>query len=88
MTQTTNSTCIFKEGDIIRVLDAGHTYDLYKTLAEDLGLENWRRKSVPQEGRRYIVVREPLTGSRILAIQDMVWEQEYLINQDGVEHAE
>lgn len=78
----------FKEGDIIRVLDARHTYDLYKTLANRLGLENWHREGLPQEGRKYMVVRESTPVTRILAIQDMTYEQEYLINEDGVEHAE
>jgi hypothetical protein len=88
MMQTTNSTCAFKEGDVVQVTDIGQTYNLYRSYAAELELDNWAAKWLPVEDDTYIVIRDIGKTSCIIAIEDLDSGKQFLIGTSGVKHAE
>jgi hypothetical protein len=81
----------FKEGDIVQVTDRGQTYTAYESLARRLKLENFIRGTgnLPVEERTYMVIREPdELQPAIYGIQSLKTEQEFMIHERGLKHAE
>lgn len=88
MIQTTNSTCIFKEGDTVLICEWAEVYPTHKIIADHMCLDNWVKGAVPDRSKEHIVVREAAPGGAVvLALEDLETGQQYLVNINGVKYA-
>lgn len=74
---------------IAEVIDIGHTYDSYDVMAIKLSngnTENWKRGSLPKEGRIYKVINiyDGNFNIEYYYIKDFETGQEYVIGKKGI----
>ena len=75
----------FYVGDKVRVVNNGNTYTLYREAANKLGLTEWDRANLPNEGLIGTVVSTLIDPREIYGVTIDSTNQQYVMGDDGLE---
>ena len=80
----------YELGSIVKVVDAGSTYDTYEKLANEFNMKYWKHYDLPTEGECYLVthLHDNYRFEQLLyGIQSIGTEKhDYIIGQYGIQY--
>jgi len=73
-----------KRGDKVKVINTGHTYPIYDTLAKHFKLKRWEKNFLPKINDVGIVIGKKCEGHRVIyAVKGN--RHDFLIEEKGIE---